>query len=884
MTWILRWPLRYVLLGVLCVFAVFSCIGTYWMSVTLVYRQAEHQARTELRADLHRLQGGLQILLRTGHLEEVRNLVTSVSAKPGHELTLVTAADGTIIAATRLAMLDTPWTAWTSDLDPTLIAHFAATVGAAVHLAEDGHSLSGYVKVCGAEISHAVAPASCGFLYTRQHLGMHKALLAQVLRRQTMAHGGGLVLIAVVLWGVVHVLVSRPVERLIATTRQWATGSLQVRTGLSGQADLARVGQALDTMAQSLADHQQGLAAANQQLARRLAEQQQAEAALAAQITASETQRRRLATLVTVAQRLTRGLTLPTVLHGIADATAEIFGGEAAFRLLEGEWLVRMGATPGAEATMVRDRVRLGESLSGRVVAGGQALISHDVASETSILPEHRAATQPERTGALLCVPVGLAERVLGTLHIYRERGYVFTPDDLALATSLAQQTAIAIENARLFEAVQARSTSLAQSNAELQREVAERQRVEAALREREARFHAVVETAAEGIITIDAAGIIETYNSAAERLFGYPATAVVGQNVKMLMPAPYHDEHDAYLRRYLQTGVRQIIGIGREVVGRRHDGTTFPMTLAVSEMLVGERRMFTGLVSDITARKQAEEALRQAHDALEQRVQERTVALAEANEEVRRFVYIVSHDLRAPLVNLRGFVGELRQAHEVLTAALQHSLPHVPPSQVTEVQRVLAQDLPEALDFINASVTRMDTLIRAVLHLSRVGHRELAFTSVDMNAIVQDTLGTLAHQMAQRQVQVTVGTLPQVYADDTAMAQVMGNLLTNAVHYLEPGRPGEIVITGEHQATTTVFTVRDNGRGIDHDDVPTVFEPFRRVGRQDVPGEGMGLAYVRTLVRRHGGEITCQSTLGSGTTFTFTIAHQVPDAGPPAG
>jgi signal transduction histidine kinase len=114
------------------------------------------------------------------------------------------------------------------------------------------------------------------------------------------------------------------------------------------------------------------------------------------------------------------------------------------------------------------------------------------------------------------------------------------------------------------------------------------------------------------------------------------------------------------------------------------------------------------------------------------------------------------------------------------------------------------------------------------------------------------------------------------VSADRTAMEQIMGNLLANAVAYLAPGRPGEIVITGERQTDVTVFAVRDNGRGIATDDTPKVFEPFRRVGRQDVPGEGMGLAYVRMLVRRHGGEIQCHSTLEVGTTFTFTIAHQI--------
>ena len=475
----------------------------------------------------------------------------------------------------------------------------------------------------------------------------------------------------------------------------------------------------------------------------------------------------------------------------------------------------------------------------------------------------------------VMCVPVALEDRVLGTLHIYRERGYVFTQDELTLATSLAQQAAIAIENARLFEALQAQTASVQRTNATLEAEIHERQQAEAALREREVRMRAIVETAVEGIITIDEHGRVETYNAAAERLFGYSIDEVVGQNVRMLMPSPYREEHDGYLVHYLRTGERKIIGIGREVVGRRKDGTTFPMSLAVSVMQVGERRMFTGLVSDITPRQQAEEALRQSHEALEQRVRERTAALEEANEEVKRFAYIVSHDLRAPLVNLKGFAGELRLAHQVLEKALQPVLPHLARSQATEVQQTLSQDVPEALDFIEASVTRMDSLVRAVLQLSRLGRRELLLEPLDTAALVQETLQTLAHQIAQHQVHLTVGPLPQIQADRTAMAQTFGNLLSNAVNYLAPGRPGAIAISAEQHPQATIFRIRDNGRGIAPDDMARIFEPFRRVGRQDVPGEGMGLAYVRTLVRRHGGEITCQSTLGVGTTFTFTIAPQ---------
>ena len=407
--------------------------------------------------------------------------------------------------------------------------------------------------------------------------------------------------------------------------------------------------------------------------------------------------------------------------------------------------------------------------------------------------------------------------------------------------------------------------------------DITTRQQAEAALRDSEARQHAIVQTAVDGIITIDERGRIESFNPAAERLFGYTADAVLGQNISMLMPAPYREAHDDYLARYRHTGEPHIIGIGREVRGQRRDGTTFPIALAVSEVRLDDRRLFTGIVHDLSARVQAEEALRHAHDELERRVQERTAALQEANDDIRRFAYIVSHDLRAPLINLHGFAGELRDACTVLTAALPVVIPHLEGHQGTEVTRALEADIPEALGFIETAVTRMDRLIEALLQLSRLGRRELQHEPIATAALVHETLRTLAHQMAQQQVQVSVGALPVVHADRLALAQIFGNLLANAVAYLEPGRPGVIAITAAQRPGVTVFAVRDNGRGIAADDIPRVFEPFRRVGRQDAPGEGMGLAYVRTLVRRHGGDITCQSTLGAGTTFTFTIAQVAP-------
>jgi len=273
---------------------------------------------------------------------------------------------------------------------------------------------------------------------------------------------------------------------------------------------------------------------------------------------------------------------------------------------------------------------------------------------------------------------------------------------------------------------------------------------------------------------------------------------------------------------------------------------------------------------------KRTQDALREAHDKLEIRVKERTAELETANEELKNFAYTVSHDLRAPLVNIKGFIGELRFALEDVQSIIDAVMSHLDEEQQQIITTAIQEDIPEAMSFIDSSVTHMDHLVNAILKLSRLGRRELEPELIDMDVVVQKILQTLAHRIEQSQANVIINPLPQVVADQTSMEQIIANILTNAVVYLEPNRPGEIEIKGEQNSTEVIFSIRDNGRGIAKEDMHKVFELFRRAGKQDVPGEGMGLAYVRTLVRRHGGRIWCQSGLGKGTTFTFTISSHL--------
>jgi len=233
--------------------------------------------------------------------------------------------------------------------------------------------------------------------------------------------------------------------------------------------------------------------------------------------------------------------------------------------------------------------------------------------------------------------------------------------------------------------------------------------------------------------------------------------------------------------------------------------------------------------------------------------------------------------------VNIKGFAAELHTACATVQEGVQAVLPYLETRQRADLTLALERDVPEALVFIDASATRMDTLIQSLLQLSRLGRRELDIELIAMDALVKEVLQAIEYQMAQRHVRVSVVDLPPVTADRTAMEQIFSNLLSNAINYLVAGRPGEVVITAARHPEYTTFHVQDNGRGIAAEDVPKVFEPFRRVGKQDVAGEGMGLAYVQALVRRHGGTVWCRSTLGVGTTFSFTIAHNLTQGKPHA-
>lgn len=256
----------------------------------------------------------------------------------------------------------------------------------------------------------------------------------------------------------------------------------------------------------------------------------------------------------------------------------------------------------------------------------------------------------------------------------------------------------------------------------------------------------------------------------------------------------------------------------------------------------------------------------------LEKRVAERTSELAEANEEVQRFAYIVSHDLRSPLVNVMGFTAELEDAQRTMADFVTASPQDGGPSLPDEVRTAVMQDMPEAITFIRAATNRMDRLIKAILQISREGRRTLAAEPIDLNVLLADLQNSLNGQLDAVGAEIAVGNLPQVSSDRLALEQVFGNLLDNAIKYLRPGVPGRITVEGETTSGKAVISIRDNGRGVAPRDQQRIFELFRRAGEQDQPGEGIGLAHVQALLRRLGGTIKLTSAPNEGSCFTVTL------------
>jgi PAS domain S-box-containing protein len=388
-----------------------------------------------------------------------------------------------------------------------------------------------------------------------------------------------------------------------------------------------------------------------------------------------------------------------------------------------------------------------------------------------------------------------------------------------------------------------------------------------------------LVDLAEDAILSVDEDQRIVLFNRGAERTFGYVADEVIGKSLDVLIPVRFLAVHHQHLLAFAAGPVdARVMGERRPVHGRRKDGTEFPADVTISKFRDGGRLFLNAILRDVTERVRAEEAIRSLNQELEERVRVRTADLEEANRQLARkneenetFVYSVSHDLRAPLVNLEGFSRELDLACGEVKQIL--SDPAMPPDLRARAEAVVGREVAESIGYIRAGVARLTGIIDALLRLSRLGRVQYEQRAVAVAPIVERVVQSLRVTADEKRATVTAGPLPDAWADPLVVEQVVGNLVGNALNYLSPNRPGRVEVgsvPGEPGVRT--YFVRDNGVGIPAAHRPQVFQAFRRLQPGLAPGEGMGLVMVRRMLERLGGRVWFESVEGEGTTFYFTL------------
>jgi two-component system sensor kinase FixL len=359
----------------------------------------------------------------------------------------------------------------------------------------------------------------------------------------------------------------------------------------------------------------------------------------------------------------------------------------------------------------------------------------------------------------------------------------------------------------------------------------------------REAHLASILETVPDAMIVISEDGIVQSFSSAAERLFGYPAGQVIGKNIKMLMPSPYRENHDEYLRRYMRTGERRIIGIGRLVVGERKDGSTFPMELAVGEMRSNDRHFFTGFIRDITQRQESEARL--------QELQSELVHVSRLTA-MGQMASALAHELNQPLLAITGY---MKGSRRLLESGGEERL----------------DLLRDALDRAGDQALRAGQIIRRLREFVGRGDSERRVESV--KKLIEEASALALVGTKDQGVRVRFQFDPAVdlvLVDKVQVQQVLLNLLRNAVEAMEASQSRELVIsTAAGDGDMLAVSVADTGPGIAPELMSQLFQPFVTNKRH---GMGVGLSICRTIIEAHGGQITVESNPAGGTIFRFTV------------
>jgi two-component system sensor kinase FixL len=359
----------------------------------------------------------------------------------------------------------------------------------------------------------------------------------------------------------------------------------------------------------------------------------------------------------------------------------------------------------------------------------------------------------------------------------------------------------------------------------------------------REAHLQSILDTVPDAMVVIDERGVMRSFSAAAERLFGHRAVDAIGQNVKMLMPSPHRESHDGYVNRYLVTGERRIIGIGRVVVGERNDGSTFPMELAIGEMKSSEQRFFTGFIRDLTERQQTEARLQELQSEIGHI--SRLTAMGE-------MASALAHELNQPLSAIANYMKGSRRLLEASS---------------DEVSGTIREAMDKAAD----QALRAGQIIRRLRDFVARGESERRIENV--TKLVEEASALALVGAREQGIRVRFQFDPRidlVLADRVQVQQVLVNLLRNASEAMAGADRRELTIyTNPVDDEMVSISVADTGTGIAEDVASQLFQPFVTTKRQ---GMGVGLSISRSIVEGHGGKIWAEPNPGGGTVFRFTL------------
>lgn len=373
--------------------------------------------------------------------------------------------------------------------------------------------------------------------------------------------------------------------------------------------------------------------------------------------------------------------------------------------------------------------------------------------------------------------------------------------------------------------------------NAELEERVAERT---AKLQESEERFRTLAAAAHDAILTADAGGLITYFNPGAERMFGYPSTEVLGAHLTTLVPEGDRATHQETLARYAAAGdARGVVGRTVEFIGRRKDGTQFPLELSLASRRVEGVPAFIGIIRDVTKRKESEQAIRRYAADLEA-----------ANQDLEAFSYSVSHDLRAPLRSIHGFSQAVLEDH----------------------QERLDEQGVDYLGRVCAAAQHMGALIDDLLELSRATRAEMRREPVDLTQLADRVVAELVAANPDREVDVRVVEELTCHGDHRLLTLMLRNLIGNAWKFTS-NQDRAVVELGTTNGAEPAYFVRDNGAGFDMNYADKLFQPFQRLhSSREFEGTGIGLALVQRVIHRHGGKVWAEGAVHQGATFYFTL------------